>query len=599
MKTKNTFLIATVMLFLIIGGCSKNDDTNNQQEIEGPFNEPTNEQIDVVLSNATRVEQEISIFFKDAETIEDMAKHLNEMKAMENVDDAWQDDDITISVKIKDGGVLSWCFFPEIENEDEEGYVKGEQRLKDIKQSPAVNNTRTSDIALCKEKTVCIANALSNEIRVRNNPFGSIKDWFEENDYKVTTIDGENVNLAFFCKDMPNYGVNILLTHGGYSQDHNTSEYKHWLMTGTTYDTDNEELPPFYFYDRDEYRAYFPDGRWSFYREWHINDNVRIWFVKELRDFGDFNVPDMKVETGYLAVSETYLKSKLSCSFPNNSLMFVAACKSLKSNPDLSKVFREKGLGCYFGYDNTVSSTVAFRGMRELFDIMLNKAFIASDAYAKIPNTGKVYEKTGAHLRLYPEGSNICLASNTSLTRCPDDLHPHAIDLGLPSGVKWACCNVGASRPEDNGGYYAWGEIEQERTNIYNMSTYDYYDEETGWVDIGADIAGTEYDVAKKIMGNPWRMPTLDQMKELINNCTSEWSLQNGRVITGPNGGQIFLPAAGYRSGDSRYDMDRYWSSSYSSDFKYNAYAMYFGLYWSVSDYYRHYGFPVRAVCPK
>ena len=57
---------------------------------------------------------------------------------------------------------------------------------------------------------------------------------------------------------------------------------------------------------------------------------------------------------------------------------------------------------------------------------------------------------------------------------CPDNNHPHAIDLGLPSGTKWACCNVGATNPEEYGGYYAWGETKEK--DIYGRNTYAWYD---------------------------------------------------------------------------------------------------------------------------
>ena len=53
--------------------------------------------------------------------------------------------------------------------------------------------------------------------------------------------------------------------------------------------------------------------------------------------------------------------------------------------------------------------------------------------------------------------------------QCPDNNHPHMIDLGLPSGTKWACCNVGASKPEDQGGYFAWGETEEKSEYIWEI----------------------------------------------------------------------------------------------------------------------------------
>ena len=205
---------------------------------------------------------------------------------------------------------------------------------------------------------------------------------------------------------------------------------------------------------------------------------------------------------------------------------------------------------------------------------------------------------------------------------CPDDNHPHAIDLGLPSGTKWACCNVGASSPEGYGGYYAWGETEEK--TVYTPVTYKYasgvdedgngwyedYHEDTGthgvWQHIGDDISGSQYDVAHVKWGGFWRMPTHEQQMELIDYCESTWTTQNGvngRLITGSNGGTIFLPAAGNRLYDDLYNKGEYgnfWSSSFDSE--YEDYAYYLYCVPEYENYYghdfRHYGFSVRPVCP-
>ena len=140
--------------------------------------------------------------------------------------------------------------------------------------------------------------------------------------------------------------------------------------------------------------------------------------------------------------------------------------------------------------------------------------------------------------------------------KCPDSNHPHVIDLGLPYGTKWCCCNVGATTPEDYGGYYAWGETSEK--SDYNNSTYAYYNSSTrDYTNIGSDIAGTQYDVAHVRMGGSWRMPNDDQIEELYRNCTCTWTQQNGVngiLLTGKNGGQIFLPAAGDRWNDDLYN---------------------------------------------
>ncbi len=159
------------------------------------------------------------------------------------------------------------------------------------------------------------------------------------------------------------------------------------------------------------------------------------------------------------------------------------------------------------------------------------------------------------------------LMPSLASAQCPDNNHPHMIDLGLPSGTLWACCNVGASSPEDYGGYYAWGETEEKES--YTWENYIHADGEYGTShDIGTDIAGTEYDVAHVKWKGSWQMPSQAQVKELVENCTREWETQgaiNGYTFTGPNGNTIFVPVAGFIF-DSTNIFDnndgRYWTSS-------------------------------------
>lgn len=99
---------------------------------------------------------------------------------------------------------------------------------------------------------------------------------------------------------------------------------------------------------------------------------------------------------------------------------------------------------------------------------------------------------------------------------CPDNNHPHMIDLGLPSGTKWACSNVDTTHPENQsptnkGGYYAWGETE-EKTD-YSWNTYIHCDgTQNTCHDIGTCISGTEYDVATVKWGESWQMPSWGQV---------------------------------------------------------------------------------------
>ena len=196
-----------------------------------------------------------------------------------------------------------------------------------------------------------------------------------------------------------------------------------------------------------------------------------------------------------------------------------------------------------------------------------------------------------------------------------------AVDLGLPSGIKWASCNVGAEKPEDYGSYYAWGEFLPKAD--YSWATYKYANG-TSWEDPkltkycnNASYGDNGFTDNKTTMdplddaahvnwsGN-WRMPTDDEWTELRVQCTWTWTTQNGingyRVTSKTNSNSIFLPAAGYR-----YDADLgnvgsygyYWSSSLRENYPNYAWSLYFGSDFVGGDVnYRSRGQSVRPVCP-
>ncbi len=148
------------------------------------------------------------------------------------------------------------------------------------------------------------------------------------------------------------------------------------------------------------------------------------------------------------------------------------------------------------------------------------------------------------------------------------------VDLGL--SVKWATCNVGASTPGDYGNYYAWGETRPK--SEYTMSNS--ASGGRSWGDIGGN---SSRDAATANWGGSWRMPTEGEFQELVDNCTWTWTTQNGHKgyrVTGRNGQSIFLPAAGYRFGDTHGDDGEYggyWSSTPWEGYSGLACYLYFG----------------------
>lgn len=190
---------------------------------------------------------------------------------------------------------------------------------------------------------------------------------------------------------------------------------------------------------------------------------------------------------------------------------------------------------------------------------------------------------------------------------------PEVIDMGL--SVKWASFNIGASKPEEYGDYYAWGETVTKSN--YCWSTYIFGTSESGpfskyntnvsygTVDniVKLELGPYGDDVASKKLGGKWRMPTGDEWSELNSKCTWVWATRNGvngYQVTATNGNSIFLPAAGYRDGTNLAFEGRsadFWSSSLYTDNPRSS--MYLGV---SSDLvlpgvsYRYYGFSVRPV---
>lgn len=188
------------------------------------------------------------------------------------------------------------------------------------------------------------------------------------------------------------------------------------------------------------------------------------------------------------------------------------------------------------------------------------------------------------------------------------------VDLGLPSGLRWATCNIGAEAPEEYGNYYAWAETEprerfgNENRYVVNFKLTKYNTDETlGKVDNITTLEPDD-DVAHVLWGGPWRMPTNEEFTELTENCRCTTVTENsvkGCQFEGPNGNTIFLPFTGFALGGpiSSGSLAYYWSSSLDTDSELgsckNAYVLPIG---NGSDYYvnfrqrRETGCAVRAV---
>ena len=241
-------------------------------------------------------------------------------------------------------------------------------------------------------------------------------------------------------------------------------------------------------------------------------------------------------------------------------------------------LYDSENIACGFIYDT--SSNLSHKGGAKR-STTANGNYALSISGLKA-NTIYYYRAYGVDAGQYKYGE---IRSFT--TESPTVTSGDAIDLGL--SVKWASCNVGAESPEEYGDYFAWGETTPKSS--YSLSNSVTFGLSTSALEsrgiIGSDGNLTAaYDAATVNWGSAWRMPTKAEQDELQNNCTWEWTTQNGvngYKVTGTNGNSIFLPAAGYRYSTSLYNAGSYggyWSATQHSGSTF-AYHLYFG-----SDYY-------------
>ena len=191
------------------------------------------------------------------------------------------------------------------------------------------------------------------------------------------------------------------------------------------------------------------------------------------------------------------------------------------------------------------------------------------------------------------------------------------VDLGLPSGLKWAKCNVGAEKETDYGDYFMWGSTNPNTKTRCGWMKAPFNDGSSDYDEVYFNsvkdnvcpngILAKEYDAASQIMGGDWRMPTMDEYQELLDNTTNEWvdnyngSGVNGKKFTSKtNGKSIFIPASGYRLGssfDAQGDFGYIWSSSLNAALPNSAWDLDFGSVNAIAgSLSRKLGFPVRGV---
>ena len=193
---------------------------------------------------------------------------------------------------------------------------------------------------------------------------------------------------------------------------------------------------------------------------------------------------------------------------------------------------------------------------------------------------------------VFGNSENYIMVNGEKFLPTPDPYNGHEyVDLGLPSGTKWATMNVGASSETDYGNYYQYGKGAAQYAETNADINYSGME----------DPLDSSVDTATQVWGGSWHMPTKAQMEELIANTTYQWTTINGVIggkFTATNGNYVFFPAAGFWYDGSQNDVGNgglYWGSSPSGSSDACRLSFYDGGK-SVSNITRKCGFSVRPV---
>lgn len=176
--------------------------------------------------------------------------------------------------------------------------------------------------------------------------------------------------------------------------------------------------------------------------------------------------------------------------------------------------------------------------MKKIFPLLLSLLIISCDKQTS---------------DVFPEVTDVPDIPDTPMYTIDFTKNFEMVNLGLPSGTLWANMNIGASSNAEPGGYYSWGELVEFGEHEYSFfhQSQNLNEGESYYISIGDNICGTKYDIATKILGSSYSMPSIEQFMELADNCVvSEYNLSGieGYIFVGKNGNKIFLPEGGSKS---------------------------------------------------
>ena len=239
----------------------------------------------------------------------------------------------------------------------------------------------------------------------------------------------------------------------------------------------------------------------------------------------------------------------------------MALALAVSVNVEAQSFFEKVGKAVEKGVEKGVQ-----RAAEKQAEKAVNQAIGGSNSSSKSNSNSNSSSKSNSNSNSSSNSSSSSNKTQTQNTTSSISSY-ECVDLGLPSGTKWATCNMGASSPEDAGSYFAWGEITTKYS--YKEETSKMFGKEIN------DISGNStYDAASARWGKGWRMPTKADFEELINNCRGQYILQGGvwgvKFTSKTNGNSIFLPTTGYKNDSALEQYNEkgyYWTSTPRSGF--------------------------------
>lgn len=505
------FLKVFLLSLLFFIGCSKEEAIDNVDP-DVPEVEIPEEEMEIAIQNLERVDQKMQPLFQASESLDDLAQHLDEIKAMEGVEDAWADEDAeTLWIQIEKGGKVAY-YYPIKFSVDESSLLKSSTEAIKMIDTKAVEN-----------KNVCIINQVSNDLEQSGTTVSCqiLKSQFESAGFSTTIINCEEFTRDFINTKMPQFEIVFLITHGELSKFYvGELEFSisnlHWLLTGEKVD-----ISDWTSWDDGWNSTKITFGLWS---------EDAVFPITEKRMLNSGTEASYR-NYYYLAVSENYLRENMNDFSSSNSILFNTACHSLEGDSDLWLVFKDKKVGAYLGLDNT--NSIGVKAGVAFFENML-AGMTVSEAFNALP-AGLKNEK-GVHNNKEYDATLHCYPSDCQITLFdkPEVTDEEAVDLGL--SVKWGNKNLGASTYTNLGNSYE----DYDYDYLYNNSP-----ELFEWNGAELNLGKTKYDYAYTDLGENWRLPTTEEWMELRDNCKWEADIIDntpGFRVKGPNGNSIFIP---------------------------------------------------------